>query len=168
MHSKIPSYIAVALLVFICFGCGQNTAQNTIQDDLLNYINTDLPPLVEIEEEVMYTYEKVTGDNYTDDIVLYDALTEQIIPTYRKFVEQIEDIDPKTQEVKDLHELYIAAANTQFNAFTQMVAAIEQQDTNLITNANEKLTKARKGIRDFTNKLDELTKKHNVIVEEEE
>lgn len=63
--------------------------------------------------------------------------------------------------------MYVVAANTQYNAFTQTIAAIEQQDTNLITNANKKLTEAKKKLREFENKLDELAKEHNVVLEKQ-
>ena len=81
------------LLSVVCFGW----SQDPVQEDLLNYINTELPTVADLETEAMQKYESVTGDNYTDDFVLYETLSNEIIPTYRKFVEGLEELKPKTK-----------------------------------------------------------------------
>lgn len=162
MRTKIIVAIMTMLLSVVCFGCGQDP----VQEDLLNYINTELSTLADLETEALQKYESVTGDNYTDDFVLYETLSNEIIPTYRKFVEGLEEIKPKTKEVQELHGLYVEAANTQYNAFVQIMAAIEQLDTNIIANANEKLSEGRKKLREFETKLLELAEEHNVTLEQ--
>ena len=87
-------------------------------------------------------------------------------PSVRKFVEGLEEIKPKTKEVQELHELYVEAANMQYNALVQIMAAIEQLDTNIIANANEKMSEGRKKLREFETKLLELAEEQNVTLEQ--
>ncbi|TVY00621.1 hypothetical protein [Cohnella terricola] len=135
-----------------------------VKDDLLNYLNHNLQPLGDEETRLTKAYSDVTGENYSSDEETYEAFVNDIVPGYQKFVFKLEEIRPETQEVRDLHEIYILGANTQLSAMTQMQLAFENDDANLIPAANDKLAEGRKYIRDFQNRLDEVAKKHNVKI----
>ncbi|WEK54231.1 MAG: hypothetical protein P0Y55_16990 [Candidatus Cohnella colombiensis] len=155
--------VLLSLFVLILLSaCGNDP----IKDDLLNYINNEVAPLGDEEDKLLTAYSNVTGDNYESDEDLYYALDEDIIPRYYKFITKLENIRPKTAEVKELHEIYVAAANNQYNAMTQVLAALEGQDYNLIAEANDKLSKGRKGVRDWQDRLSQLMKEHNIELKE--
>jgi len=63
--------------------------------------------------------------------------------------------------VRDVHEKYIEAVNTQYNALTTMLAAIEAQDFRMVTESNEKMDKGRRLIRQCVTDLQDLIKKHD-------
>lgn len=150
--------ICVVLLVLLS-GCS-----DPVQDDLLNYINEDMKPLAVLEEDTIAEYDSVTGDNYVDDLTTYFHIEEVVVPMYRDFIEQLEAVNPKTSEVQELHESYIEAVNIQNNAMLKILAAIDQQDYDMIADANEMLAEGRAGIRSFTNELEELAEEHNVEI----
>jgi len=152
--------LPVALISAILAGCGSNP----VQDDLIHYINEEVLPLADEENAITGAYESVTGENYVDDESLYAEL-ETLIPKYRDYVAKIEEINPETDEVKELHELYIAASNKQYNAMVQISAALENQDVNLVSEANGKLDEARSGMREYRNRLEALAKEHDVEFE---
>lgn len=154
--------LMLAVVLLITIGC---TSKDPIREDLINYINNELLPIANLEKEAAEAYESVTGSNYKDDIQLYNTVNEVVIPKYREFVEKLEAIQPKTEEIRKLHELYIEAANIQFNAFNLILSAVENQDRNLVVQANEKLEQGRKLLREFNYQLEELAKKHNVEFE---
>ena len=158
MKPKIASIII--MITLFLFGCGQDP----VQQDLLNYLNNEMPELADLESEVLKDYESVTGPNYKNDLETYKVITGKVIPKYRNFISKLEAIQPKTSEVRELHELYIGAVNKQYNAIVQISAAIFNQDANLVVQANEKLNEGRKEIRNFHNKLQELASKHNVEI----
>lgn len=140
------------------FGC----STNSVKEDLLNYSNKELPKIVDLENEVVSGYEGVSGDNYTDDITMYNALLNEIIPASKKLIEAAEDITPKTKEVREIHELYISSINHQNSAFVIILSALETQDFEKINSANEKLDLARKENRDFLQQIKELGEKNSV------
>jgi hypothetical protein len=155
---KLLSICLLFTVLFSFTGC----SEDKVQKDLLNYINKEMKPLAKVEEQIIAEYESETGDNYTDDESLYNALNDSIIPQYNDFIEQIEAITPETPEVTKVHNVYIDAANTQAAAFVQALGALENQDLDAMSEVNEKLSKARAGMRDYSLQLEELAKEHNV------
>ncbi|MBH0169180.1 hypothetical protein [Fictibacillus sp. 18YEL24] len=155
-------YVLASVLFLICIlsGCG-----DPIKDDLLNYVNEEMPTIGKEESTIIGKYDNVTGSNYTDDQTLYDALKVEIIPSYNEFIKELEAVEIDTEELRKLHENFIEAANIQASAFLLIVSAIENQDSTMINEANEKLNTARKMMRDYKNDVEKLAKKHDVKLE---
>lgn len=148
------------LMLFLLSGCG-----DPVQDDLLNYVNEKMPALGKEETKILGKYEDVTGPNYTDDQKLYDALKVEIIPAYNQYIEDLESVKIETEELRKIHEDYIEAANIQASAFLTVITALENQDSGLINEANQKLNTARKMMRDYQNAVEKLAKEHDVKLE---
>ncbi|MFG6497013.1 hypothetical protein P8610_16755 [Fictibacillus sp. UD] len=159
----MKKYVLASILMFILIlsGCGGDP----VQDDLLNYVNEQMPKLADDETEIVGKYADVTGMNYTDDYTLYDALKLEIIPEYNAFISDLEAVEIETDELRKIHEDYIEAANIQASAFLQIVTAIENQDSAIINEANEKLNTARKMMRDYKSDVEKLAKEHDVKLE---
>lgn len=153
--------LLVTLISLLMAGC----FSDPVKDDLEEYVNEGILPLMSDEEEILSLYGSVTGNNYTDDYVLYETIQSDIIPKYQNFITAIEDIRPKTSEVRELHEIYIKASNDQYNAMIMILDAIEYQDHGVIKEANEKLDGARRLMRDFQYELEELLDNHNLEIE---
>lgn len=159
----IKKYGLASILMFILVlsGCDGDP----VQDDLLNYVNEQMPALADDETEIVGKYADVTCMNYTDDYILYDALKLEIIPEYNEFLSDLEAVEIETDELRKIHEDYIEAANIQASAFLQIVTAIENQDSAIINEANEKLNTARKMMRDYKSDVEKLAKEHDVKLE---
>jgi hypothetical protein len=151
--------VSITLLLLVLAGCS-----NPIKEDLLTYINTELPKVVQYETDAIAAYESVSGANYTDDYTMYEALTETIIPTYRELINGIEAITLrlKTKEVRELNEKYIEAADLQMNGFVILMNALETQDGSLIVQFNERLDKGRRLTREWQIELQDLCDKNGV------
>ncbi|MEH7490605.1 hypothetical protein [Neobacillus niacini] len=156
--------LAVALfgLLLVLAGCG-----GLVQDDILNYINKEMKTAQTLEEKAVSAYEGVAGVNYTDDQTMYDALVNEVIPTYTDLISELETVRIESDELKAVHEIYLAGAKLQFSAFEKIKEAIEKQDASLVEEANQLLEEGRLQIEDYNNKLDELAKEHNVEIEKE-
>ncbi|MDM5212506.1 hypothetical protein QUF94_13800 [Peribacillus sp. NJ4] len=151
-----------SLLILLLVGCG-----NPMQEELLSYINEDLPPLAEKESEVIARYESVTGDNYTNDEVMYAALVDEVQPKYQSFITDLEAVEIEEKEIKTVHEDFIEAANLQHSAFLTVISAIEEQDREKIDEANQKLSKARKMMRQYQVDLKTLAEDNEIEWEKE-
>jgi hypothetical protein len=149
----------VSFLLLVLAGCS-----SPVREDLLNYINKELPQVVQHEADAIVAYESVSGVNYTDDYTTYEVLTETIIPAYRELVVGIESITVrlKTKEVRDLNEKYIEAANLQMNGFVILMNALATQDGSLIIQVNERLDEGRRLTREWQIELQELCNKNGV------
>lgn len=151
-------FIPILLLLSGCSG-------DPVQDDLLNYVNKEIKDAGKLEAAAVSAYDGVTGANYQDDQTMYDALINDVIPNYSEFMKELEAVTIETDEVRAIHEIYIEGANIQFNAFAKIKQALENQDANLIQEANDMLADARKHIRDYQTELDKLAKEHDVEIE---
>jgi aspartate-semialdehyde dehydrogenase len=151
-------FILILLLLSGCSG-------DPVQDDLLNYVNKEIKNAGKLEAAAVSAYDGVSGANYQDDQTMYDALINDVIPNYSEFMKELEAVTIETDEVRAIHEIYLEGANIQFNAFAKIKQALEEQDANLIQEANDMLADARKHIRDYQTELDKLAKEHDVEIE---
>jgi hypothetical protein len=157
MQKQLLIITTIMLLFVVNVSCSDGK-----KEDLLDYINVQLSPLGPEEAEIITLYGSVTGDNYTDDQTTYEILLNDIIPKTNKLIDNIEKIRPSEPELRDIHDKLIFAWNTQQNAFVQLASALEKQDIAIIASANEKLTAARKELRDYQTALEDYAKKVNV------
>ena len=143
---------------------GLSSCSNEVSDDLLDYINKQLPKVADNESEAVELYESVSGDNYTDDERMYSVIKNDVVPIYKKFIDGLKSISSeiKTEEVQKVHQQYIEAASLQYDGFLLILSAIETQDPNQITKANEKLNKGSDLIDEYNSDLEKLCKKNNV------
>jgi len=171
------AFLAIVIALGIT-GCGNQITQENltnlihgkdpVQEELLTYVNKELPKVDKMETAVLTQYANITGENYENDEVFYTTLDGVIIPDYRAYTEKVEEIEPETPEVRAIHELLIDSVNNRYNAFVLIKAALENGDSTQIVASNEKLDKARKARRDFMFQLKDLAKKHNVELKLEE
>jgi hypothetical protein len=150
------------LITFILSGCGNDP----VQEDLLEYLNEELPAISDIELDAVNAYQSVTGVNYQDDYIMYDTLVYDVVPTYQQFLDELEAIELETEELREIHETYIDGANLQYNAFVRIITALEEQDFGKIEEANEMLNDARKQMRDFNNQIVQIAEEHSVELTE--
>lgn len=157
----------LAVLFLIALVMLSACIKDPIQDDLLNYVNTEMTTAYELEKKAVNAYESVTGANFTNDQVLYDTLQNDVIPTYKQFLIELKDVKIESKELQKIHDIYIKAAETQFKAFEVIIEALENQDPALVNQANDILEQGRNQINEYQNKLDKLAKEHNVNLEKE-
>ena len=160
---KITVFILSLLLLFNLVGCGNRQKQEA----LLNYINVDLAELSEMETAFTESYGSVTGDNYTNDYVLYEELTNITSTLARKLndkaVELVETIED--EEILEVHKKYMKFASNNLNAINLILSAVENQDYSQVSLANEKLNEATTIGIDFRKELNSLAEKYNVVIE---
>ncbi|MFJ8266681.1 hypothetical protein [Peribacillus asahii] len=157
MRKILFRYFFLLISVFLV-GCGSDP----VQEDLLNYVNKELKQAGELENTALDAYDSVTGQNYKDDQTMYDVISLTVIPTYRDFITELEDVKAETEEVRKLHEQYIEAANIQQDAFNLILTALENQSHEKMSEANAKLAEARKILRDYNKGIEDLAKEHDV------
>jgi len=136
----------------------------SVQDDLLNYINVEMPKLADLESKATDAYASVSGENYQNDSIMYFTIQQNVIPPYEEFNSIIKTIKPSTPEVQAMHNEYVEAAKDQLEAFQLVLEAIEKQDAEIITKANEDLDKAKQLLIYWRKDLDEACKKYDVAL----
>ncbi|MCU9612006.1 hypothetical protein OEV98_00350 [Caldibacillus lycopersici] len=148
------------LVAGILFGCVNKEV--TVHDDLLNYVNKEMQKAYDLENVSITAYENVSGVNYTDDFTMHQALTKEVVPNYRDFIDELEHADIATEELQVIHDGYVKGAKKQLEAFELFVTALEDQDINLVEEGNELLAEGRELINTYVVEIEELASEHNV------
>lgn len=159
----VPNVIRLALSFISCLcafvmGCAADRAAM----DLVEYVNQDILDIAQLEQKALESYASVTGKNFTTDKMVYEVLKNDVIPHYGQFVDLLNDIDPKTREIKELHGIYITGAEYLYNGFKAKMAGIGKKDTYLIREANRQIDKGRVETEKWRMKLMDLCKKYRV------
>ena len=164
MFKKQMTSFAIVLfaqLFFICIistGC----AENKIASDLVGYINHGILDISSLEVEALKKYASVSGSNYKNDSALYETLKNDVIPVYNKFLERLKSIRAQTDEVEQLHAIYVQGAEKMYNGFIALKQALERKDDSRLLYANGQIEKGRAETERWRGKLLELCKGHGI------
>ncbi|WP_394172302.1 hypothetical protein [Guptibacillus hwajinpoensis] len=155
MRKKWLLLALFALLALV--GCS-----DPVQDDLLHYVNDEMPELVQEETDIIDLYDSVIGPNHQDDSITYQTLTTEVIPQYVGYMDRVQKVKIETSELREIHENYIDALHLQHSAFLGVVSAIEHQDYGEMDAANAKLHDAGKMMREYQEDVKSLAEEHDV------
>lgn len=157
---RIGTGVFLTFVMIMIVAC----VNDPVQNDLIDYINNDLPSLADLESEATALYDAAREDT-NSDYEMYNMIRNEVLPVAREWKDATEDIEVETEEVRELHEIYIKMVNENYNAMTIILSALENQDYALVSQANEKLDYVRKLGRDFKSELKKLMDKHGVVFE---
>ncbi|QNU68723.1 hypothetical protein EHE19_002935 [Ruminiclostridium herbifermentans] len=158
MRNIIAIISALLICVTALVGCGSDP----VQDDLINYINNQLPEIASLETKVTTEYDAIRSDSNADDAAFAAKLKDVIIPASAELVAKAKATVPATEEVKKVHDKYIAAATVQGEAFDILLDAAEKSDGELAKTGTDKLNEADKVSKEFLADLETLKKDHGV------
>lgn len=149
--------IIILIIVLMLTGC-----INKNKRDLFNYVNAELPPVVEIENTALEKYNNLISNNDYTYSMFYSTLKDEIIPTYEDFLNQLMKISPKTKELKEIHSLYIEGAKYQLKALKLLQKGIEEKDNELLLKSSDLLKKSKEYMTKYKNKIVTLAEKYHM------
>ena len=130
-----------------------------VRIDIKNYTN-QLKYITNLEDKALDRWNSVSGKNFVNDGYMYQALDTYIITTYGDFVDRLKSVQLHTNEVKELNNLYVQAAEKQLDGFNMMKESLEKRNKDMMNNAYKMLQDGRDAEKNWALKLDELTKAH--------
>ncbi|HEX3029569.1 MAG TPA: hypothetical protein VHT34_09775 [Clostridia bacterium] len=145
MNKKRILAIVMTVVMALAFLTGCGGKKTSVKDDLTNYDKE--------ASKIMQEMKKTD----TKDIDKFQAAMKDGI---KKF----EDIDIKTDDVKDLNKLAIKGFEGLVDAISEALKAQKNNDMKLQTKATEKYEKATKVLGDFEKKYEALGKKEGVTL----
>ncbi|MBW1766026.1 MAG: hypothetical protein JRJ65_03125 [Deltaproteobacteria bacterium] len=164
---KTNRILAISLIMAVCsfmFGCAINKGA----EELVNYANQGILNIAELERKSLARYTSVIGENYTTDQGVYNALMDEVIPVYKRFLDGLREIHPMNEDIKKVHGIYIRAAESLYSGFKTKMVGIETKNERIIKQANEQIEKGRKENLRWRLELIELYKKYGVAEMKEE
>lgn len=150
MNKKI-SLLLVILTITMLSGCYDNTKKAFDK-----YLNTDLKPLIGMQNEVLIIYENLLQTKDLNAKKMQDSLDEKIIPQYEKFVTELEGISSEAKEVNKVHKILVTGAKKQLEVFITLRDGLSNNDTDTIYYAEELLKESKKYMENFNENINEL------------
>jgi len=150
----VPVVIVLAAVVF---------SGKAKQMELLRYINEEIPELAEIEEEMLDSYNSVTGSRYVDDETTYTEITERTLELSQELCEEARKLEFENKELRDVHKIYVRYTSEFRNALIKLQDAVVNQDYDAVIEANDYLDEANDICDEFMDALEALMKKYAVV-----
>ncbi len=156
------------LMVFSLAGCKSDSSKEVkdpVQEDLIKYVETDLPTIKGNEALAVERYNEVSAgiaDMKRKDIA--SAFNDEIIPTYTAFVKDLEALSPATEEVKALQSTYLDGAKDQLEGMVELNDAITSNDSEAAKAANDLITQGKTKIEQHRTDIVTLANEHNINV----
>ena len=157
MKKIVKSVLILGLISLFLTGC----SSNKVREDIEVY-SEEISKLEPKETKAINELNSVIGENYTSDPITYDHVMNTVLPLYSEFIKELEEIQPETEEVSDVHELYIQAVNTQHQAMLKLISALNNQDINEVNESNALFSEGRTKIREYRKELKSLAKEHDL------
>ena len=163
--------ISLLILCFFIFFSGCASHKNYVggklisgpaATDIVNYVNQGLISIAELEKKSLERYASVAGKNFTSNQKLLETLKDFVIPTYKRFVTGLGNISPETQEVRNVHAIYLKAAEATLEGFQTIMVGLENDDERIIQQGNKKLEEGQAGVKKWRAALNELYIKNGV------
>jgi len=137
---------------------------SAVQEDLINYLNNQMPPLSELQDKVSKESAAIMEKN-VDYATAAAKLKDVIIPDSNELVTETKAVVPVTEEVRKVHNEFIALVTDQqetFNLLLQICQAAQENDAALLNTLNEKITNIANKPNNFTADLEALGKEYKV------
>jgi len=149
------------LLIFatVLTGCGK---ADPVQEDLINYLNNQLPPLTDLAVKVTSEFEAAAVDNNATDATFAAKLKDVIIPASDNLLTKTKAVVPATEKLLKVHSKYIALVTEQHEAYALYLKAAQKNDDATSNTANEKMEHSIKVTDEFLADLETLKKEHKV------
>lgn len=158
--------VFIALIPMVCVillfaSCGKDP----IRDDLINYLDVQLPKIISLEAAAGNDFTNVTGDQYKGDAIMLKALQEKIIPEYNKFLSGLKKIKPETDEVQEIHIKYIEGATEINNGFIFLAQGLREKNQDVVVRGNFMVDDGASKIREVNRLIGLLAKKHEIAID---
>lgn len=134
-------FFTAMLLCISLTGC-----DNEVKDDFKHFLNVDLLTISSFESEAIDAFNAISKENQSSETYyqkLYSILTKTSIPQYQKFVDALSKAKPTTNDVKQLHQIYLKGANKQLESFKLFKEGIEEKNEYKISEANRLLAESK-------------------------
>ena len=160
---RIINALCICVAFVLLFGCVNTKKQN----EILDYVNIDCVMLGEIETKTLNSFNSVSGNNYENDLKLYEELSKTTVNYTRELNAKANEVAQKymsNTEILDVHTVYLKCTISYLNAFSYMLTAIETQNREMIINANNELSNANSTALLFRGKLNDLCDKYKIVL----
>jgi hypothetical protein len=135
--------------------------QQDVGEDLEAYFE-EVSPVLQLNHVANEAYWTAAESEPGDHEALLEALRETSIPNSAEFREKLDEIEPLTEEVREVHRILREGAELTCDALDDMVRALEEEDEEALLEAQESFDEARFHVIRWQEQMGRLSREHGV------
>ena len=159
----VLSILISALLLAACAGPGDIINGIKVKNEINSYIE-EISSLNKVQNTLLAKYEEGFVQE-SDNEKAFTNLNEEIIPPFQSFLTNSKNIQLETEEVKELHSLYIQAMELQLEVFNGFKNSLETDNDTLFDETNNKVDQVNELLDQHEKRFQELTEAYKVNLE---
>ena len=136
----------ICFLFCLSLACGCSSKESKVKEDLTKYID-QARLWAAVEAQVNNAISTVRRDQFVHDDLVVETLKPAIGVT-RDYVQQLENYQPRTPALYNVHQEYIEAWRAHSFAMAELVDAVEKKDYIQLAKANNDLLEAQRSVSD--------------------
>ena len=162
-------YIGVLTLALCCFavGCGDKKEKDPkaeLRADIVEFVNEELPSIKADRDSAVAIY----NNYFTADDVSVEAFAADLranaIPTMETYIVNLTAVEVSTDEVEGLKNLYLQSAQKQYEAMNKVASAIEEQNTDYLTEADVLINESKSLLTQYESQLKILAFDNDITI----
>lgn len=158
----MKKFLTLLTVVVMCFalltGCS-----DPVFDDFENFLNVEMTDVNENYEKIKA--EAGTWEELEDDAALEASLNDVLLPLVNDSLDKLKDVNPETEEVKELKEKYVKMMNAYKDGFEEVLEGIREVDEDKVVNGSDMLSDALELLDDYNKALEKLAKEVGAEIE---
>ncbi len=169
---KKKLYIIAIMTMMLCLftGCGKKKEETTeesnkaLKDDIVEFVNNKLPAIEGDRNKAVSIYNSYFE---TEDVELEkfsSDLQGTAIPAMQQYVDNLAAIEPATEEVKALKDLYLQSAQKQLDAMNKVAASINEENPDYLAEADALIKESENLILQYQTQLRTLAMDNDIVV----
>ena len=169
---KKKLYIIAIMTMMLCLftGCGKKKEKTTeetnkaLKDDIVLFVNEKLPAIESDRNKAVSIYNSYFESENADLEKFSSDLQGTAIPAMEKYVNDLAAIEPATDEVKALKDLYLQSAQKQLDAMNKVAASINEENPDYLTEADALIKESEDLILQYQTQLRTLATDNDIVV----
>jgi hypothetical protein len=144
MMCKALSILCFTFYTLVLSGCSSKTSN--VKEDLTKYMD-QARLWAAVEAQINNAIASVRRDQFVHDDFVTETL-KPVIGVAQQYVQQLENYQPRTPPLYNVHQEYIEAWRAHYFAMAALVDAAEKKDYIQLAKANNDLLEAQRSVSD--------------------
>ncbi len=166
MKQKKLLLLIFSFVLLIASACGKEkkVEKNSIRDEFVKLIGTEIPRAEETEREAMNAYNGYFTGDKVDTEALLAELENYIIPKYEKFMSDIEAIAVDYKENETIKEMYYSSMDYQFQALKKVTESLKNRSADYQSDAADLMKQAETKYAEYKMAVENMALQNNVML----
>ena len=168
MKKKIIATLMSALFLIAAVGCGKSQSLEieegaSVQEELVQMINTDLPSIASNRDEAVAIYNKYfENEGEIDSETWRQQLEDEALTKYDTYLADLNGLVYTNSEVVNLKSLFTKSADAQRDAIECVVDSIKDMEPEKLDQAQQSIDDSKTYLKMYEDELKNLCEKYNI------